>query len=322
MERKYVEQMKIRAGMSVGELVDEMGRSGVFGAGRISRAVEIYEGMISDKEVLKFMGVAGALVPGGLRKVIRDIVDEDMANIVVLTGANITHELVEAFGWKHEKGIISVGDAALREVGINRIFDAFVRDEAFEGFETRIRDCFSSIDEDRRREGLGSYELLHMIGTMLDDEESILKTAAKKGVTVFCPGIFDSILGLHIWMFSQQNELKIDLRRDLQKIMDLYFESKKVGGVFLGGGMPKNFILQAAMLTGRALSYAIQLTMDRPEPGGLSGASLQEAQSWGKVKPEAEWVDVITDVTIGFPLIVAATKEKLSRRREEFKEFG
>jgi deoxyhypusine synthase len=322
LERKYVEQMRVRAGMSVGELVEEMGRAGVFGAGRVHKAAEIYEKMVSDKEVLKFMGVAGALVPGGLRKVIRDTVNDRMTDIIVLTGANITHELVEAFGWKHEKGITSVGDAALREVGINRIFDAFVRDEAFEAFETRIGECFASIEEGKRRDGLASYELLHEIGLMLDDDESILKTAAKRGVLVFCPGIFDSILGLHIWMFSQQNELKIDLRRDLQKMIDVYFESQKVGAVFLGGGLPKNFILQAAMLTGRALSYAIQITMDRPEPGGLSGASLQEAQSWGKVKPEAEWVDVVTDVTIGFPLIVAATTERLSKKQEEGKEVG
>jgi deoxyhypusine synthase len=309
--------MKIRAGMSVGELVQEMGRAGVFGAGRVHKAVEIYEKMVSDAEVLKFMGVAGALVPGGLREVIRDIVSNRMTDILVLTGANVTHDLVEAFGWKHEKGITSVGDAALREVGINRIFDAYVRDEAFEVFETRIGECFSSIDEGKRRDGLASFELLRELGMMLDDDESILKTAAENDVLLFCPGIFDSILGLQIWMFSQQNEMKIDLRKDLQKMMDVYFESQKVGAVFLGGGLPKNFILQAAMLTGRALSYAIQITMDRPEPGGLSGASLQEAQSWGKVRPEAEWVDVITDVTIGFPLIVAATTERIRRREEE-----
>jgi deoxyhypusine synthase len=309
--------MRIHPGMSVEELVQEMGRAGVFGAGRIHKATEIYDRMVSDKDVLKFLGVAGALIPGGLRELIRDVVDKRMADALVLTGANVTHDLVEAFGWRHEKGITSVGDAALREVGINRIFDAYVRDEAFEAFETRIGECFSSIDGDRRKEGLASFELLYDIGMMLDDDKSILKTAAKNGVLIFCPGIFDSILGLQVWMFSQQNDMKIDLRRDLQKMMDIYFESKKVGAVFLGGGLPKNFILQAAMLTGRALSYAIQITMDRPEPGGLSGASLQEAQSWGKVKPEADWVDVITDVTIGYPLIVAATIDRIGKRKEE-----
>jgi deoxyhypusine synthase len=315
LERKYVDQMRVRAGMSVGELVDEMGRAGVFGAGRLFKAVEIYQRMLSDNDVFKVVGVAGALIPGGMKKIIRDLIANRMVDTLVMTGANITHELVEAFGWKHEKGIASVGDVALREIGISRIFDAFVRDEAFEGFETRIRDCFSAIDEEKRRNGLASYELMHEIGMMLDDDESILKTAAKNGTIILCPAIFDSILGLHIWMFSQQNELRIDLRKDLQKLIDTYYESRKVGALFLGGGVPKNYTLQAAMLTGRALDYAIQVTMDRPEPGGLSGASLQEAQSWGKVKPEAEWVDVIADATIAFPLIVAATMERLSKRQ-------
>jgi deoxyhypusine synthase len=319
LEKKYVEQMKLHAGMSVGELVDEMGKAGVFGAGRINKAVEIYEKTVLDSEALKVMGVAGALVPGGLRGVIRDLINDKMVNILVLTGANATHELVEASGWRHEKGISSIGDAALREMKINRIYDAFVRDEAFEELESRLREYFASIDENKRSSGLASYELFHELGLMLDDDESILKTAAKNGTLVFCPGIFDSILGLHIWMYSQQNELRIDLRRDLQKIIDTYFESKRISAMLLGGGVPKNYILQAAMLTGRALDYAIQITMDRPEHGGLSGASLQEAQSWGKVKPEAEWVDVIADATIAFPLIVGATIERLKKKREESK---
>jgi deoxyhypusine synthase len=316
LERKYVEQMKLHSGMSVGELVDEMGKSGVFGAGRVNKAVEIYERIASDNEALKIVGVAGALVPGGLRRIISDLINDKMVNILVMTGANVTHELVEASGWRHEKGISSVGDAALREMGINRIYDAFVRDEAFEGLESKLGEYFSSIDRNKRRDGLGSYELFHELGLMLDDDESILKAAAKNDVLVFCPGIFDSILGLQIWIFSQQNELRVDLRKDLQKIIDTYYESKKISAVLLGGGVPKNYILQAAMLTGRALDYAIQITMDRPEPGGLSGASLQEAQSWGKVKPEAEWVDVIADATIAFPLIVAATMERLNEKRK------
>ena len=320
LERKYIEQMAIHAGMSVGELVDEMGKAGVFGAGRLFKAVEIYQRIVSDNEMFKVIGVAGALIPGGMRKIIRDLVANEMVDALVLTGANITHELVEAFGWKHEKGIASVGDVALREVGISRIFDAYVRDEAFEGFEVKIRDCFEAIAEEKRRSGLASYELMQEIGMMLHDDESILKTAAKNGTVIFCPAIFDSILGLHIWMFSQQNELRIDLRKDLQKMIDTYYESKKVGALFLGGGVPKNYTLQAAMLTGKALDYAIQITMDRPEPGGLSGASLQEAQSWGKVKPEAEWVDVIADATIAFPLMVAATMERMSNKQGESTE--
>jgi len=316
LERKYVEQMRIHAGMSVGELVDEMGKAGVFGAGRVSKGAEIYERILSDKEILKPVGVAGALVPGGLRKVIRDLVENRMVDILVLTGANATHDLVEASGWKHERDITSVGDAALREMRINRIFDAFVRDEAFEELESKLKEYFTSIDQDKRRQGLGSYELLREIGLMLDDDESILRTAARNRTLIFCPAIFDSILGLHIWIYSQQNDLRVDLRKDLQKMIDTYFESKRIGAVFLGGGVPKNYILQSAMLTGKALDYAIQITMDRPEPGGLSGASLQEAQSWGKVKPEAEWVDVIGDATIAFPLIVAAAMERLEKSRE------
>jgi deoxyhypusine synthase len=97
--------------------------------------------------------------------------------------------------------------------------------------------------------------------------------------------------------------------------MDDFFalvrNSKKLGAILIGGGVPKNFIFQAAFKTKRAYNYAIQITMDRPEPGGLSGATLEEAVSWGKVHAEASRVTVYSDATICFPIMVAAVMERL-----------
>jgi deoxyhypusine synthase len=122
----------------------------------------------------------------------------------------------------------------------------------------------------------------------------------------------DSIVGFHMWMFGQDKKLRIDPLLDTHKLVDIVYEAKKVGIIILGGGWPKHFALFANTFR-EGVDRAIQITMDRPEPGGLSGATLKEAISWGKVKPEGKEVTVICDVTIAFPLIVASALEGLGK---------
>nr|MDO8080609.1 deoxyhypusine synthase [Candidatus Freyarchaeota archaeon] len=305
-----IKRMKIDEHMSALDLVREMDASGVFCAGSLARALDIFVEMVSDPDVKVFLGIAGALVPAGLGGLFADLIREGFVDVIVSTGANITHDIIEAFGEHHQRGI-SGNDSELRSQGINRIYDAYVSDKAFMTFEERIQQIFRDIDVEKRKGGITVSELMTEIGKRLEDENSFVKAAADKGVSIFCPAITDSILGLQAWLFSQLNPLKIDVLEDLHKIIGLAYENKKSGAIILGGGFPKNHILQTMLITGRGFDYAIQITLDRPESGGLSGATLSEACSWGKLKSDAKSVDVIADVTIAFPLLVAAAKEKL-----------
>lgn len=259
--------MKIDEHMSALDLVKEMDASGVFCAGSLAKAVDIFVEMVSDPDAKVFLGIAGALVPAGLGGLFADLIRAGYVDVIVSTGANITHDIIEAFGEHHERGV-SGDDSELRSKGINRIYDAYVSDKTFMTFEERIQQIFGEIDVEKRKEGITVSELITEIGKRLVDENSFVKAAADKGVPIFCPAITDSILGLQAWLFSQLNPLKIDVLEDLHKIINLAYENEKSGAIILCGGFPKNHILQTMLITGRGFDYAIQITLDRPESGG------------------------------------------------------
>lgn len=308
---KRVEHIELKPGMRVDELVDAMGKSGVFSAGRVAKAVEIYCEMLKAGSTI-FMGVGGAMVPGGLRQVLTQTINEGLVNVVVTTGANVTHDLIEAFGGYHARGDALVSDAELRDRGISRIFDVYVPQQVFELFEDRIQPMFAEVTKEGAR--MSSAELLRRIGSRLDDENSFLKAAAAKGVPIFCPAIADSILGLQAWLYSQEHELNIDCLRDVREVVELASNAKEPGAVLLGGGVAKNFVFQSMLLTPQSFKFAIQITMDRPEHGGLSGATLEEAKSWGKLAPDAKAVMVIGDATVIFPLVVASVLKRRAHK--------
>jgi len=306
-----VKQMKLRRGISVGALVDEMRACGVLGAGRIGKAAELAAEMFSNPEYTVFLTMAGPLVPGGLREIVSDLVDEGYVDVVVTTGANLVHDMVEALGYKHMVGTFLAEDERLKAENIGRIGDIYIELKAFTDLEKWMHKVLEGIPEEKRQR-MSVAELLFEMGKQIPDPESILATAARKEVSVICPAFVDSIAGFHLWVFGQDRKLIIDPLLDVDRLMDKVFEAKKAGVIVLGGGHPKHFALFANTFR-EGVDSAIQITMDRPEHGGLSGATLEEAISWSKVKPEGKAVTVICDVTIAFPLIVAAALEKLGK---------
>jgi len=303
--------MRLRLGLSVSELVEEMKECGVLGAGKIGNAAELVSEMFGDPDYTVFLTMAGPLVPGGLRKIIRDLINEEYVNVVVTTGANMVHDMVEALGHKHLVGTFLAEDEKLKARNIGRIGDVYIEQKAFKDLEKWMYKTLENIPEEKR-EHMSTAELLFELGKQIQDPESILATATKKGVPIISPGFVDSIAGFHLWVFGQDKKMGIDPLLDVNKLMDNVFEAKKVGVIILGGGYPKHFTLFANTFR-EGVDCAIQITMDRPEPGGLSGAPLEEAISWGKIKPWGKAVTVICDVTIAFPLIVAAALENLGK---------
>ncbi len=308
---KCVKPMRLKNDLTVGALVSEMNACGVLGAGKVGKAAELAKEMFGDSDYTVFLTLAGPLVPGGLRQIIRDLIEQEYVNVVVTTGANMVHDMVESLGYHHWIGTFLAEDEELKTQDIGRIGDIYIAQDAFKGLEKWMYKTLKSIPE-TKRERISTTELLFEIGKRLPDPESILATAAKKGVPIISPGLVDSIAGFHMWMFGQDKKLRIDPLLDTHKLMDIVYEAKKAGIIILGGGWPKHFALFANTFR-EGVDRAIQITMDRPEPGGLSGATLKEAISWGKVKPEGKEVTVICDVTIAFPLIVASALEGLGK---------
>ena len=301
---KEVKHVKIKKGMKVDELVRGMRDAGVMGGGKLGKAVDILEEMIKDKECKVFVGVAGALIPGGMREIIIDLLD--YVDVFVCTGATLTHDLIEALGNRHYQGTERIDDAKLNKKGIDRIYDSFMKNEVYQDLEEFFNEHF---DELKSEENI--KEFLWKLGSLVK-ERSILKKCYEKRIPIFCPGISDSGIGLMVWNKIVNNEeCKVKVFDDLKEMLDIAITSKKNGILYLGGGVPKNFIQQALQF-GNMASYGVQITMDRAEHGGSSGAELREGISWGKMSDKGKFVDVICDVTIALPLVFGGLKDRLT----------
>jgi len=309
---KYVKHMRLQTGMSASDLIGEMKSAGVLGAGRLGEACELVTEMFRNPDYTVFLTLSGALVPAGFRRVIHDLIEDEYVNVLVTTGANMVHDMVEALGYRHMVGSFQAEDRRLRRENIGRIGDIYVEQKAFQALEKWLYQTIESIPE-KKRQRISGAELFHEIGKKINDRESILATAAEKNVPIICPAFIDSIAGFQMWMFGQDRTLRVDPFLDTKTLMDKVYDAKKVGMIILGGGVPKHFALFGNTFR-EGVDAAVQVTMDRPEPGGLSGASLEEAISWGKVKPKGKAVTVICDATIAFPLMVAAALDSLEKK--------
>ncbi|HTY44201.1 MAG TPA: deoxyhypusine synthase [Patescibacteria group bacterium] len=303
---KPIEHIKVRKDMKVSELVDEMRNAG-FGARKIAEARDIMKKMFEDKECKIFLGVAGAMVPGGMKEIIADMLDR--VDVFVTTGANLTHDLIEALGEHHYIGDENTDDRKLNREKIDRIYNVFMKNSVYEKLEDFFRKNFDEIKKCRTIK-----EFLWKVGELAPGN-GILKKCYEKKIPIFCPGIADSGIGLMIWGILAEGKEKtnIDVFSDMNDIIDISWTAKKTAIIYVGGGLPKNFIQQALQFS-KGANYGIQITTDRMEPGGSSGAPLKEGISWGKMKKNSkegeDFVDVFCDATIALPLIYASTTTK------------
>ncbi len=294
--------------MKVSDLIDEFDKSGVLGAGRVGRACNILTDMIQDEDMKVFMSLGGPLIPGGMRNIVTQMIENHHVDLIVSSGANITHDLVEAFGGSHYRHE-GRDDEDLNEDGIGRIADINVGSDDFTIFETEITGIFERISSQKTH--ISIQELLHEVGLLVDDENSFVAAAAKNNVPIFAPGLIDSMMGLQLWIFNQDHDFVVDAVADMHYLSDIVFEAERVGAILLGGGLTKHYTLASNVIKG-GLDAAIQVTMDRPEAGSLGGAPLEEAKSWAKARCGSSLASVVGDVTVIFPLIYAACLDKIS----------
>ncbi len=308
-QRSQIKHIEISKGMSAKELVKAMSDSGVMGAGRIGKAAQVFEKIIEEKkrknsECRLFLGLAGAMVPGGMKAIIHDMLKSGMIDVFVTTGANLTHDLIEGLGYRHYKGTSDVDDSELNKEGIDRIYDSFMPNEVYEGLEDFFSEIFDSLPKE-----MSIREFLWEIGKRAP-KDTMLRICYEKKIPVFCPAIADSGIGLMIWgKLAQGKIIKVDAFADLIEMNRFAWDCKRPAVFYIGGGVPKNFIQQAMQFSPNAAVYGIQITSDSVEPGGSSGAELREGISWGKINKNAVFADVRCDATIALPLIWAGVKK-------------
>jgi deoxyhypusine synthase len=297
----HIEPTQIK---SIPEYVRALDKVGVLGAGRLGRATTIVKRMFGDPECFTFLAMSGPMVPGGLRSIVRYLVEKEAIQAIVTSGANIVHDLVEAYGGSHFRVPPSKDDAELRAAGMGRIGDIFVCEKDFALFEKGIYDFLDGLPEEKLTT-LAPSEFLTELGNTIEDRSSFVKQAASHRVPIFSPGLMDSMLGFHLYTYSTTKNLALDFVKDLRILGGIITDQKKTGAIMLGGGLSKHFTMGSTILRG-GLDMAVQITLDRPEGGSLSGAPLVEGVSWQKIQTEADFETVIGDATVLFPLIVLA----------------
>jgi deoxyhypusine synthase len=178
-------------------------------------------------------------------------------------------------------------------------------------FEDLMNKFLTEIYAKKKR--LPVSELLKEIGLRLNDENSILFQAAKNDIPIYCPGIADSSFGFQLFMFQQKNpDFIVDTIKDMERVVtDLSFDDKK-GLISLGGSISKHYAIFSALLSG-GFDYAVYMTTSHATSGSLSGATTQEAKSWGKLKDDAQAATVNGDVCITFPLMITSVLDKMKK---------
>ena len=286
-----------------------------FQARNLSVAAEIYNRMLSDHDCKIILTLAGSLFSAGLKHVVADMIDCNMVDGIVSTGAIIVdQDFFEALGFKHYIGSPFVDDMALQELSIDRIYDTYIDED-----ELRICDMtIAEIADMLPPRPYSSREFIHAMGAYLEREglkaeRSVVDSAYKKGVPIFVPAFSDCSAGFglvhHQW-HKKKEHLTIYSVRDFRELTEIKLAVKDTGIIMIGGGVPKNFaqdVVVATDILGEEKpmhKYAIQLTVADERDGGLSGSTLKEACSWGKVDLKYQQM-VFGEATITLPLLAS-----------------
>ncbi len=288
-----------------------------FQARNLARAAAIYDQMISDTECGIIFCLAGSLISAGLKKAVTTLMDNNMIDIIVATGANIVdQDFFEALGFKHYIGTQYVDDDELMKLHIDRIYDTYIDED-----ELRICDeTVKKIADKLPPKPYSSREFIKQMGKYLVEnnigKDSITRIAYEKEIPIFVPAFSDCSAGFGL-VAHQTERIKehkpmvtIDSARDFLELTNLKLKLGETGLVMLGGGVPKNFaqdIVVAADILGYNANlhkYAIQITVADERDGGLSGSTLKEAHSWGKVDQGKEQM-VFAEATLAFPLLAS-----------------
>ena len=302
----------------VGDLVESF-QSASIQARNLGQCAQIFGKMLQDKERPTIMlGLAGPLIAAGLRKVIRDMVYNNMVDVIVSTGAVLYQDYYNALGGGHYYGSPNADDTKLRELFINRIYDTYVDEELFCEDDTLIGKFADKLEP----RNYSSREFIALLSETIDDEQSILATARKNNIPVFCPAINDSSIGIglteHYYNSRKEGRqpIAIDSIRDNYELTQIVVNSSRTAGFYVAGGVPKNYINDSIVMayifgedTG-GHKYAVQVTTDSPHWGGLSGSTLGEAQSWGKVNKQANHCMAFVEPSVSLPLIYGHAYQK------------
>jgi deoxyhypusine synthase len=306
-----VKALQLSPKTTVADLVESMADMSIQ-ARNVGRCAEVLKGMYSDpKRPTVFLGLAGPLVAAGLRGVIRDLIASGGVDILISTGAILYQDIYQARGFQHYKGDPQADDALLRDLHLDRIYDTYVDEDQFWETDSWVG---------RQADGLppGNYssrQFMNHLADQLDDEDSIVVTCRRRGVPMIVPAINDSSIGIGLTEHrirchrESRAGVAIDSIQDNHELTQLVVHSPMTAAIYVAGGVPKNYINDSVVMSylyglERGHDYALQVTTAVSADGGLSGSTLSEARSWGKIRKAARYAMAWVEPSVSLPLLV------------------
>lgn len=296
----------------------------------VARAANIYNQMLEDRDCAIILTLAGATSAGGCMKLYADLIEHNMVDAVVATGASIVDmDFFEALGFKHYQGSQFADDNELRELGIGRIYDTYIDEDQLQICDRTI----TSIANDLEPRAYSSREFISAMGRWLvkysKKKDSLVELAYRHDVPVFCPAFSDSSAGLGLVLHQHRARgeyMTLDSIADFRELTEIKIRSASSGLLMIGGGVPKNFAqdtVACADILGRQVDmhrYAVQITVADVRDGACSSATLKAASSRGKVDTAPVEQMVYAEATSVLPLIASdayhrgAWKDRTKRR--------
>ena len=276
-----------------------------FQATHLAQGIEIVKSMRREKATI-FLAYTSNMVSSGNREIIKYLVKHQKVDVLITSAGGIEEDIIKCLK-PFVLGQFEVPGKMLFEHGINRTGNIFVPNDRFAYFDKFMQVFFERIfqEQQEKKKIFCPKDLIRELGQEINDERSILYWASKNDIPVFCPGIIDGALGDLIFFFKQSHpNFIIDVSKEMKDIVTLVLDSEKTGGIILGGGISKHFALNANIFK-EGFDYIVYINTAQEYDGSDSGARIEEAITWGKVKAHAPQVKIHGDANIIFPLLVA-----------------
>ncbi len=265
------------------------------------------------------LGLAGSLIAAGMRQVIVDLIQENMVDVVVSTGAIISQDYYQVLGGRHYHGDPEADDKELRDLYIDRLYDTFIDEEKYWATDLAVSRFADSLSG----QSMSSRQFLALLAQKARrDRGSILGACARHGVPLFVPALNDSSIGIgltehyHRARRGGREPFRISSIADNYELTQIVVKSRATAAVYVSGGVPKNYINDSIVMsyifgldTG-GHKYALQITTDAPHWGGLGGSTLSEATSWGKVSKKATHEMAFIETSVALPLLYGYAFQK------------
>lgn len=334
---KKVEAIQVKE-KTVSQLLAEMSRTAYQGR-KLGEAVDVWENMLKEKDLTIVMGFSGSMSTAGQWTIVNWLMEKRFIDVLVSTGANVSEDIVDAMGFGYWQGSHMADDEALLKADINRYYDVYGKETDYRKMEELLTDFVLNLKTDFP---YSSAEFFCLLGKFLSKKgvKSIAAVAAENGVPIFSPALTDSAYGEAFLMAKNQGHtVTLDSVKEFDQFVSIGEKTKDIGVIYIGGGVPKDLTqLLAISVSPRTKDigvpereghlrkglqeyyyphkYAIQITTDSPQWGGLSGCTLEEAISWGKIDNAGKRAVCYCDATICLPLITHALNERVKTKRE------